>query len=475
MTRVQFDRRSAVAVITACLLAAAMALAAVMTDVGFWVISYNRLQVAADSAAYGASQMLPTASFRNMTPASSQAAAIQAVAAYDAQAAATKLVGTITSTVTYDTTNYTYVRVNLTATAPNYFGTFIRPTAPTVYAQSQVTMQTPTGGGTTTTTTSTDPCVLALASTNTNTGVSNNNAGTNTANTAAGGIGILSDNGSKIVASCPVFSNARYNNGASAANPGTEFSIYVSGTASIAGTTVGTAGNYKIVTSPNGGTITPTPTTYTTPAADPFSALTAPLSTAVGACSNGTSVGTSKTITSGAFTDGTVFCGNVTFDSQSVPSRSISFGPGTYYFIGGAVTFNKMTGSYSFDTGGVSFVMLGNGTTPPGLFLWNASNVATMNATTTGPAAGFGIWQPCTSYGNGTVKIGTATLTMSGTIYAPCSQFEMDTSAKIAGPSNGWFGVVARTIHLANGAQITASPATVTTTTAGTSTPLLTN
>ena len=443
-TTLSQDRRGTIAIMVGAMIVPLMILAALIVDSSVWITASTRLQLAADAAAQSTAQMLSTSTFKSQSAAAQQTS-LQTVALYEAQQAATKLVGSsMAATVTYDGSTYKWVAVKLTSQAPTYFGGVNGAVAPILSASSTATLSG--------TAAATPPaCVVALGTSGSTT--IPDNSGVTTADAINGGTGILVDNGAKLQApNCPVFSNVNYN------SP-TQYSIYASGTGTISGLSVGAAGNIQTISSATITSTNPsTPTPNTTPIVDPYAGTTVTAPTACTVGTDATAAGTISATTT--YNAGTVFCGPVTFDNAGFTGRTMTFNSGIYYVQGGGITFNKM-GTYTFAAAGVTFVMLPNtrNSKAAGNFLWAlAAPSAALTGMTTGATAGFAIMQPCGSgtLGNGQISLFGTGLTISGAIWAPCSEFQANSNATIAPPLNGTLSVVARVVHLQQSSTLNA-------------------
>jgi hypothetical protein len=85
-----------------------------------------------------------------------------------------------------------------------------------------------------------------------------------------------------------------------------------------------------------------------------------------------------------------------------------------------------------------------------------------MTAPTSGPLAGILVWQTCNSSGSDSADTfnGGGTLQVSGSIYTPCGQLQMNNNAKLTAASNSYFGVVAQTFQVFGSASLSTSTAT---------------
>ncbi len=408
--RLRRDRRGAIAPLIALALPAVFGAAALAVDAGFYYVEQQRLQVAADAAAYGAALLLPN------SPSTSdlQDAALQA--AKDASSSA--VIGKLMTPVTVSTSGST-VTVTLSATADGFLAAALSLAAPTLKATATAGTK-PSG-----------PCVLALSPSASNAIWVNNM-------------------GSIVTSGCGIFSNST----ASVSGQSSGGAIYLnSGT--ISGPSIGAVGS---VNQSNSGsnTLSPSnPTSNAAPQSDPYSGKTAP---SPGSCSypSGTSFTAWKS-TPYQFSGGTVFCGNTTIGGNG--STDV-FSPGIYYVVNGSLVFNNATITQA---SGVTFVLTGSS---PGSFNWtNYSNTPTqMSAPTSGPTAGMLVWQTCGSGGNPASTIydpfaGGSTLNVSGSIYMPCGALNLSNNAHLDAAPGDSMSVIADTIEVAGSAGISAASA----------------
>ena len=403
------DRRGAVALMVGVMSPALLYMTAIVIDAGFWMVGQTRLQIGADAGALGASYLLTQPTFKVLT-AANQLIALQTVALAEAHGAATKLVGTITTpaSVSYTATSVT---VTLTSRLPNmFFGPTTLP-APLIRAVATATLNTA------------QACVVTLGTTGTDITVDNA--------------------GSLAATNCPIASD-------STANP----SIYLN-SGSITATAVVAAGT--IVQSNSGSnTLVPSPGTQNAGAtADPVG-LTTP--TAPGTCNATNGSYTSSDPNTKIFTPtGSpptyTFCGNTSFQGNGAAA---TFNPGTYFFTGDLTFANQDLAAAT----GVSFILTGTYAGSSGSFSWtDYSGTFAMTPATTGPAAAakIGIWQGCNNSGSQTTTFnGGSTLSISGFLYAPCSDLTANNNAKLT--ANGSFSVVAKTLHVSGSAAISTAP-----------------
>ena len=380
---------------------ALLGIAGVTVDAGFWLIGQTRLQVAADAGAMGASYLLSSATFKAMS-AATQTSTMQSVVLFEAQAAATKLAGTLTTpvTVSFSTTGTTpYATVTLTSQMNSYFFGAFGISAPLVRATAKASLVS-SGGG------SSNACVLALATS---------------------GVGIQVDNsGTLTAASCTITSD-------SAGSP----SIYLN-TGTITATSINAVGT---VTQSNSGGNSMTPTSGTTVSAvsDPNSAKTAPAAGTCTAHADYTAYSSTTYVANPA-----TWCGNTIIGGNG---SSIQFNPGIYY-ISGDLTFNN---AIITSASGVTFVVTGN------LAWTNYSNTTTqITAPTSGATSGIVFWQPCAASQTSSFQ-GGSTLALTGTIYAPCSVVDVGNNAQINAPLNSSMNVIVKTLYVHGSAAVRAS------------------
>ena len=403
-------RRAAIAPMTALLAPAFLGMTALIVDAGFWIIGSSRLQVAADAGAMGAGFLLSTSLKGQTGP--TQTSTMQSVAACEAQAAATKLVGTLNTSPTVSiASDWSSVTVTFTSQAPSYFPGIFSGGAPVLRASATASVKA----------TPATPCVLTLGTT---------------------GTGVQVDNSGTIAATnCSIFSKAK--------DPNSSIpSIYLN-SGVISATVVAAAG---AVTQSNSGSNSMTPSNPTsnssTVYADPLASKSLP---APGACNvtngNYSAYGTynfSAAANGGSY----VFCGNTVIGGNG---STDSFGPGIYYVVNGNLTFNNAALT---NASGISFVLTGSS---PGNFSWtNYSNTTTpITAPTTGPTAGVAIWQACNNSGSQTASFqGGSTISVAGTIYMPCSKVDAGNNAQITAQSGQAFNIEAFSIYAHGSAAI---------------------
>ena len=409
--RLPRDRRGAVAPLMALALPAVLGAAALAVDAGFDYVEQQRLQVAADAAAYGAALLLPN------SPSTSD---LQSAALQGAQdASASSVIGTLATPVTVSTSGTT-VTVTLTSKADGFLAAALSLAAPTLTATA--TAGTKPGA----------PCVLAL-------------------NPSAANAIEVDNMGSITASGCGIFSNSS----ASVSGQSSGGAIYLnSGT--ISAPSVGAVGS---VNESNSGsnTLSPSdPTNNAAPQTDPYSGKTAP---SPGSC-NYTNMTFGSSGSAGEpgyhFTQSAnVFCGSTNMQGNDGP---YVFDPGIYYIVNGSLTFNNVTVTQA---SGVTFVLTGSS---PGSFEWvNNSNTTTeMSAPTSGPTAGILVWQTCGSGGSPSSLINDpfdngSTLNVSGAIYMPCGELDLSNNAHLNAASGASMSVIADVINVTNEAGIAAA------------------
>jgi Flp pilus assembly protein TadG len=403
LRRLGRDLRGVIALMTALLVPTFLIMVALIVDVGFWLINSARLQIAADAAAMVAGTMMLTSAYQGQTSAAQITNAIN-VASLGAQLGANQLTGTITPTVTIDGPNYTTVTVGLSMPTFTVFGNAVGITAPTLKATATATIAPKS-------------CVLALAASGASTGITVGTGGTLTGTN-----------------NCPIFSDGVITN---------------SGT--LSGYTIGAVGTIT-----NSGTMTPSTTSPGRPSQTDYLAGT-PAPPFPASCTYLNNIPT--TVPASTTASPVTFCG-----TANVQNGTYTFGGGIYY-ISPASQWNtpSSTPSYiAFDGSTVkfsaptTFVLLGVNTT---LYFYDGATVpsnAALTAPTSGPTAGFTVWQPCNSsqttsttsgpqFGGGILS--TTALTLSGAIYAPCNQVTVN-RATVAPASGSGLAIVANTISV---------------------------
>jgi Flp pilus assembly protein TadG len=392
------DRRGAIAVIFGLMAPVMMIALGLVVDTGFWVVASTRLQIAADAAAMSSAMTMSSQVFQQQPP-STQRSILQSLALFEAQAAANKLVGSLSTspTIQYDGLGYTTISVTLTTQAPSLFSAFANVTAPVLSATSRAYVQPKPS------------CVLALA---------------------GSGTGItVSGSGTVIATGCGVFSDS------------TSTASISLNTGTITGASIGAAGTVSI----SGGTnsVTPAvPTANAPPVQDPNAGMTAP---SPGSC------GSTNTYTGFLIVILTpqTWCGNVTFGNGVL----VTFLPGVYTVANGNLTFNDVVLSIS---AGVTFVLTGSS---PGNFVWNNGLVGatTLVAPLLGPTAGVAIWLACNGSGNQTVSFqGIGALVVAGSIYAPCASVSLGNTASVTAAVGQNFNLIASTVSV-QGASVLAA------------------
>ncbi len=397
------DRKAAVALMTAVMAPALLAVLALIADAGFWIVGSTQLQVAADAAAMGAGQLL-TSNLKNQSAATQQTN-LNAAALFEATRAATKLVGTMNAPVVTPAADFSYVDVVVTSQAPGYLNGIIKMLPPNgavnpplLRATARVTVK---GGP--------KACVLTLGTSGTDIQVGNS--------------------GTIAATSCPIFANS---NGSPSIHATGSGSISESG--AISGTDIGAVGTIQ---ADNGGSIsagTITPGGAVTP--DYVAAQnTAP---AAGTCGGGQSDFTDNHNGQPYVIPPQTWCNvNVSFGGNG---NTIQLsGGGAYTVVNGNITFNNATVTFA---AGVTFNLLG---TSPGNFAWtNYSN--TSNPITAG-SSGIAIWQACNSSGSQTATFnGGSTLNMTGIVYMPCANVTIDNNAQLNAPIGKGFSIVSKTL-----------------------------
>jgi Flp pilus assembly protein TadG len=398
------DRRGSIAIMTAAFLLPIMAIIGLVVDEGFWTIAATRLQIAADAAAMSASLTMATSAFRAET-AANQLTTLRTVALFEANAAATKLIGTLQTPVgiTYDGTNYTSVKVTLTTQPPAFFSQALNITAPTLSASATVSVPPVT------------PCLETLGS-------------------SAAAFGIKVDNAGSIIATgCSIFSD-------SPANP----SIYLnSGT--ISATAIGAVGT---VSKSNSGSnnMTPTPQSNQTAAGDPDAGKVAPTPGSCVTQQDYTAYGTWD-LQPGTYCNGLTVGGN---------GSTVAFEPGIYIITNGNLTF---TNANVTKAANVTFVLAG---ATPGNLVWtNNSSSVDITAPTTGTTAGFAFWLVCNSSSQSISIQGGGTMSVSGIIYAPCASADIgNNSTTLQPPSGGGLNLIASQIYAHGSGTLKLAPVT---------------
>jgi hypothetical protein len=384
--------------VTAILLMPLMAIIGLVVDEGFWVIASTRLQIAADAAAMGASFALTTPAFKQQS-ASTQLTTLQTVAQFEANAAVSKLLGTLQTppSISYDGSGYTTVTVTLTTQPPAFFAPALNVPVPTLSATATVSLPP------------TSSCVLALG---------------------GSGTGIQVDNQGSITATgCGLFSD-------SVSNP----AIYLnSGT--LSGSSIAAVGT---VSKSNSGSNSMTPSagqSGQSTVTDPNASKTAPTPGACNPTNSFTSYGTYN-FSPATFCNGLTIGGNGSTDS---------FAPGVYIINNGNLTFNNANIVLA---SGVTFVL--TGTSPGSLYWQNNSSAVAITAPNSGTTAGIAFWLVCNSAGSQTVSIQNGgTIQVSGAIYAPCASTNIGNATKVQPPSGGTLSFISSSIYVHGSAALT--------------------
>jgi len=307
------------------------------------------------------------------------------------------------------------------------------------------------------------PCAVALG------------PGINQTDNGTGNVGILLLASATLSATnCEVWSNV-----ASPSNA--DYSIMALASGAVTAKQIGANGNFgpsgqTTITASSGG---PGPNKGTV--ADPFAGWTKP--TDPGTCVNPASSGQ----TSGAFNQlsasyttsaasPTTFCGDATHTWAWRPSigRTVTFGPGVYYFVNTNATFQNQGGTITFGSGGVSFVFLGRGASgtamvgnlkwSAGNFTWTPNSDSAYGISYLGKA--FAIVQLCdspnvTTYQQMTMSQ-SSIVTMNDAVYLPCGEFQVTGTAQVKPPLGSNLSVVAASFGLSQtsaGAALTVSAA----------------
>lgn len=407
MFRLLRNRRGVIGVFTAVSLPITLGISALVVDAGLWTVTQTRLQYAADAAASATGYLLTNASVKAQSTSATlptfQAVALAAVN----EATGMRLIGTLTTPVSVKVaSDYSSVMVTLTSQAPSYF-------AGAVGFQSSPLTATATAALTPPTT-----CILALSTTTSQAIRVDNNATIRTTN-------------------CGIYSDSFASD-----------AIYLAGGATISGTSVGAHGG---VSASNGSSVTPSPpTTYGAVVSDPFATKTAPTPGSICDYTNGTWTNNGNY----NFSPG-VYCGTTHFGGNNSIN---SFAPGIYYIKNGDLIFsnNSMTEQAS----GVTFVLTG---TNVGRLSWgnNSSANVTFTAPTSGPTAGFVVWQTCPPSNTTLINQidNNSTLKLSGAIYMPCGELQVLNNAQFTAPANGALTIVANRILASSNASIQAASA----------------
>lgn len=408
MFRLLRNRRGVIGVFTAVSLPITLGISALVVDAGLWTVTQTRLQYAADAAASATGYLLTNASVKaqgtSATLPTFQAVALAAVN----DATGMRLIGTLATPVSVKVaSDYSSVTVTLTSQAPSYFAGAVGFQSSPLTATATAGLAPPVA------------CILALS------------ASTSRA--------IEVDNNASIKATnCGVYSNSSAND-----------AIYLTGGATISGTSVGAHGG---VSATNGSSVTPSPTTYGGVVSDPFATMTAPTPGSTCDYTNGnwTNNGTYS------FNPG-VYCGTTQFGGNNSTN---SFAPGIYYIKNGDLLFNN--NSTTKQASGVTFVLTG---TNVGKLSWanNSSTTVTFTAPTSGPTAGFVVWQTCPPSNTTLINQidNNSALKMSGVLYMPCGDLQVLNNAQFAAPANGALTIVANRILASSNVSIQAASVSV--------------
>ena len=373
------------------------------TDVSLWFLEDHRLQIATDAAAHAAAYMLQNTSAQQDSPTSFETIALNEAKSVTGSS----LVGTLSNTVAVSIgSGWSSITVTLTSTADSVFSRVLVRGGFSMKATATASLTPPSA------------CILALSKT-ASTAIDVDNMGS----IKATGCGIFSDSNA---------SNAVYLN---------------SGT--ISGKTVGAVGGIAMSNS-GSNNLSPSPGSPNQALqGDPDSSLIVP---SYGSCSysNGTSFTSNNNGQPYKFTAGTVFCGNTTIGGNGSTDQ---FAPGNYFVVNGNLTFNNADITVG---SGVSFILVGSS---PGSFNWTNNSATALTAPTSGTTAGMLIWQTCGSSGSPPANIfnGGSALQISGSIYAPCGELELNNNAQITTKSGGTSNVIASTIYATGSAGLSVS------------------
>ena len=154
---------------TAIIMPALMTLAGLAFDAAYWAVGSVRLQFAADAAAFSSIMTIQQPAFQSKSS-TAQSSDLQAIVNYEANAAANKLVGTITTApvVSFDQSKFSSISVTLTSQVPSFFATAFGFTPPVLKATAVASMVVDNNA-----TVASSPCLLMLGTTGTSIKVDN--------------------------------------------------------------------------------------------------------------------------------------------------------------------------------------------------------------------------------------------------------------------------------------------------------------
>jgi Flp pilus assembly protein TadG len=207
----------------------------------------------------------------------------------------------------------------------------------------------------------------------------------------------------------------------------------INGSSTVTATAIDVVGGIVVN---GGGVANPTPTTGTTPVADPFASVPAP---AVGACNY-----TNYNPGFGTWTlNPGVYCGGITISNSS----TAIFNAGTYIIKGGGINF---TGGSSVTGSGVMFYLTGTNTSYASVTIANGVNV-TLSAKPSGTYMGILFFQDrsITSSSNASFA-GGASMRLSGSLYFPTTALNYSNGS---GSVTYNTGLVAKQIVFTGGAN----------------------
>jgi Flp pilus assembly protein TadG len=403
-------RSGTIGLMAAMLLPALIAAVAMTTDISIWFLERQRLQLAADAAAYAGAMQLSNAALQSGAPGS-----FATLVSNEIQAATGgKQVGTLGTPSIAVAAGYTSITVTLSSTADIYFVGALNIGAPTIKVSATASAAAP------------PTCVQSL-------------------NPSASAALMLNGGGTVSAPGCNVTVNS---------SSGSSISM-VSG--SVTAQKVTTAGGTSLT---SGATITPSATTGAAVVADPYASLSMP---SFGGCSYASGTSFQSSGTAYHFTGGTRFCGNTSIGGNG---STASFAAGIYYFTGNTYFSNASVTIAA----GVTFVVTGAtaSTAAPTFQFVNSSTVTFSAPTSTanGGIVGVAFWQTCPvpnasgadSNVNGTIYFSEgSTISVSGVFYAPCGTMQFDNGAVLQPVSGASANYVASVIEVTDGAKLAAA------------------
>lgn len=394
----QRSQTGMLAVLIALLLPMLMGFLALSIDVGYMLLTRNRMQIAADSAAIAAADALMHNQGIDAATAMAQTAAV--ANGFTDQVSMTSVAVLIPPTGTAPfSQDSNYVRVTVSQTVPTFLASFfgIASSLRSAYA-----IAGPASSG--------NPCLLSLSSS---------------------GSGVVSASGNVTMTAngCGIFSNST-----------SPSSIMLNGNVTLNASTISTVGGVS-----KSGNVTTSPvTTGAAKTADPFLNVTYPSFSGCSFTNYSASGNGLVTLTPGTY------CGGINISGNHV----VNLTPGLYTLYGGG--FN-VSGNVSPISGtGVSFYNTGSGTTGPNAYAaldLSGNSMLDLSAPLTGANAGMLFMQdPLNIYG--AAISGNSGSRLLGNLYFPNSTVSMSGNSATSIPIGS---VVAQKITMSGNVNFSVS------------------